>query len=171
MDILFAEFPEMLSFRVPGFGTWLHYAAAYGNVDVAKYLVEKGFDINAHDNHFGIAPLAGACGNGNAEIVRFLLDQGAMMDVSDSARNPLWSAVIGRSPEVARMLLEAGINTSTRYRLTDAVQEDLDAVAFAVLQGETEIAHLVALWDSEGDEAKAQAAIVEGRRIAIAVTE
>ncbi|MEQ1552251.1 ankyrin repeat domain-containing protein [Sphingorhabdus sp.] len=171
LDELLVKFPEILAFRVPGFGTWLHYAAAHGNLEIVKFLVQQGFDINAPDDHFGIAPLEAACSKGNVEIARYLIDQGAVMDVSESVRNPLWSAVVGRSPEIAQMLLDAGIDTSPRYKLTDAVDEDLDAVAFAVLRGESEIAHLVALWNSGGNEAQAQAAIAEGLRIAEAITE
>ena len=162
--------PSLKSSRVPGHGTFLHYAARFSQVNIVKYLIEQGFDVNSHDDHFGISPLVKACDKGNVEVAEFLISQGAILDVSDSVRNPLWAAVVGRSLETVKMLLDAGVDTSPRYKLSEDADEDLDAVAFAILRGEGEIARLIALSISGGDEIQAQKSVIEGRRIAEALT-
>ncbi len=170
LDALFDRFPEMLRFYVPGFGTWLHHAAAQGALSIVAYLIEKGFDLNDSSEREGVRPLQMAADAGHLHVVRYLLGRGAIMDTSESVQNPLFGAIIGRSPEIARLLLDAGIDTSPRTRLGE-VDKTLDAVAFAMLRGEREIAHLIALHNSAGDETAAQAAMAEGLRIAYAITE
>jgi len=56
--------------------TPLHWAADYGQVEVMRYLVSKGGNINAKDN-FGITPLLAAVYEGHEDAVKFLLSQGA----------------------------------------------------------------------------------------------
>ena len=47
---LLNEFPEMVDLQVPGFGSWIHYASAHGNLEIVKYLVSLGSDLNVRDN-------------------------------------------------------------------------------------------------------------------------
>ena len=49
----------------------LHITCARGYLDMTKYLVECGLDVNTSDM-YGVTPLHSACLNGQAEIVRFL---------------------------------------------------------------------------------------------------
>jgi len=170
VDSLLNEFPEMLKLQVPSFGSWLHYAAAHGNLEIVKHLISLGFDLNARDKRGEQTPLNKAAVNGNVEIAKYLLSQGATLDTSSSVVNPLFSAIVGRSPEIASLLLDAGIDTEVRYSFGTEPAEQMDAVAFAMMRGEREIAHMIALRNSHGDEAAAQAAMAEGRRIARAVT-
>jgi ankyrin repeat protein len=47
------------------------------NLEVITFLVERGADVNAHDNH-GTTPLIYACRDGgNLEIIKFLVERGA----------------------------------------------------------------------------------------------
>jgi len=43
---LFSKHPETRRMRVPGFGTWLHFSAAYGTIGIVKYLIDDGDDVN-----------------------------------------------------------------------------------------------------------------------------
>ena len=163
MQALFAQYPEIVSLRVPAFGTWLHYASAKGTLDLVKRLIAMGFDVNARDRE-GLGPLQNAAFEGKEEIAEHLLDQGARMDVSASVRNPLFGAVISRSPEIARLLLDRGIDSKVRY--DSETMENMDAVAFAMMRGERDIAHMIALHNAGGDETAARAAMAESFEIA-----
>ena len=47
----------------------------------ALRLIEDGADVN-QTNDYGVAPLSAACQNGNAELVKSLLEAGAKPDTS-----------------------------------------------------------------------------------------
>jgi len=167
---LLKEFPEMVELQVPGFGSWLLYAACHGNLEIVIYLISLGFDLNARDGRNVQTPLVNAASYGNVEIAKYLLSHGATIDTSSALLNPLFGAIIGRSPEIAFLLLDAGIDTEVRYGFGPETAEPMDAIAFAMMRGEREIAHMIALRNSNGDEAVAQAAMAEGLRIARTVT-
>lgn len=164
VDSLLDKFPEMVAFDVPAFGTWLHVAAAHGTPDMVKHLIDRGFDLNSRDGRGGTTPLQYAADEGRVEIAALLLDRGAEMDVSTTVRNPLFGAIVGNSPDIAKLLLERGIDTKARY--TGAGIRGMDAVAFAMMWGRHDIARMIALRDAGGDEKAAEAAMVEGDRIA-----
>ncbi|XP_005806956.1 myotrophin-like [Xiphophorus maculatus] len=54
----------------------LHYAADFGQVDMIKYLLHKGADVNATDKH-GLTPLMYACFEDHKECAKILLEKGA----------------------------------------------------------------------------------------------
>ena len=161
----FARHPEQLEVYTPfAGGTWLHYAARESTLTMVKLLVELGFEIDRGDRWEGATALTRAAIGGHYDIAEYLLDLGATMDVSSSARNPLFSSILGGSKEIARLLLERGIDSRMRYN--NKTWTNMDAVAFAMMQGQREIAHQIGLWNGGGDEASSQAAMIEGLRIA-----
>lgn len=160
----FAENPEYLDAYTPfAGGTWLHVAASDGDVPIVAHLISIGMDINEGDMREGRTALVNAA-HENYEVAEYLLDQGARMDVSASVRNPLFAAIVGRAPRIAELLLNRGIDASARYN--SATMKEMDAVAFAMMHGTRDIAHMIALRNADGDEAMAQAAMAEGLRIA-----
>ena len=66
--------------------TVLHYAAWGGNLDVVKYLVDKGADINAKTGALlGMTTVLHAAAlGGNPEVVKFLVDKGADINAKDN---------------------------------------------------------------------------------------
>uniref|UniRef100_A0A3B5QGB4 Myotrophin n=1 Tax=Xiphophorus maculatus TaxID=8083 RepID=A0A3B5QGB4_XIPMA len=52
----------------------LHYAADFGQVDMIKYLLHKGADVNATDKH-GLTPLMYACFEDHKECAKILLEK------------------------------------------------------------------------------------------------
>ncbi|CAB3375876.1 myotrophin-like [Cloeon dipterum] len=54
----------------------IHYASDYGQLEVIKYLVSRGADVNAKDKH-GITALLAAIWEGHTDCVKLLLESGA----------------------------------------------------------------------------------------------
>lgn len=162
---LFNSHPEYLTFFTPfGGQTWLGYAAQLGKLAAVKVLIKLGIDVNIGDRFDDGKPICSAAANNHYEVVEYLLTQGAILDVSLSVRNPLFAAIVGRSPQIVSLLLNAGIDSTVRY--DSPTMRNMDAVAFALMRGETECAELVALWNAKGDSVVAAAALLEADSIA-----
>ena len=147
---LFSDNPDHIEFYTPvGSQTWLGYAAQTGKLEAVKILLDIGFDINVGDKRENVKPICSAA-RGHYDVVKFLIEKGADLDVSLSVRNPLFSAIIGRSPEIVKLLLEAGIDSSVIYN--SDTMKNMDAVAFALMRGETESAKIIAAWNTDGSE-------------------
>jgi ankyrin repeat protein len=132
---------DRLNMMTP-FGTWLHVAASFGKLDIVRRLLELGADVNAYGGTLGGGPLNVAASEGHLDVVRYLLGQGAALDVSEPERNPLFSAIYGGHTDVARLLIEAGIDTGVRY--TGESKKDMDALGFARERGRGDVAAMLA---------------------------
>ena len=90
--------------------TPLHVAAAYGQVTVAKLLLERGAEVDARSEIGGATPLHQAASWGRAEMVRWLAGQGADLSARDTEHNstPLDWAAFMREDETADLLIELG---------------------------------------------------------------
>ena len=66
----------------PGGSTPLLVAAAFGRIDAAKFLIEKGANVNATSND-GATALHGAAFFCRTEIVKLLLSKGAVVDAKN----------------------------------------------------------------------------------------
>lgn len=162
---LLRENPDQLAWHTPfGSQTWLGYAAQIGKVKAAECLIEAGVDINAGDKRENRKPICSAAANGHYEMVSFLLERGAEIDVSLSVRNPLFAAIVGRSVQITKLLLTAGIDSAVSY--TSNTMRDMDAVAFALMRGETECARVIASWKAEGNGAQTEEMLSAAYRVA-----
>ncbi|CAM4279257.1 ankyrin [Bacillus manliponensis] len=128
---------NLLDFVTP-FGTWLHVAVRAGKLNMIKFLVESGMGININDGVPKSAPIAHAASEGEISIVEYLFDNGAILDVSDPNRNPLFSAIYGRHINIVKYLVQNGIDITANY--TGDTMKDIDAYVFAIERGQTEIA-------------------------------
>lgn len=73
----------------------LHVAAQEGNLEILKYLVEKGAKVNAQ-TYMKKSPLHFAVINGNLDCAEYLLNKDAKINVQDIKNlTPLWYAVEG----------------------------------------------------------------------------
>ncbi|MFS0881818.1 ankyrin repeat domain-containing protein [Metabacillus niabensis] len=131
---------EILNTMTP-FGTWLHMAAKKGHLEIVKFLIEKGIDIDARGGTFDASALNQAAGAGHLEIVEYLINAGAELDVSLAKRNPLFRAIYGGHLEVVKCLIEKGIDVSMRY--TGENIKNIDAYEYARQFGRTEIAEYI----------------------------
>jgi len=124
------------------FGSWLHVAADFGNLELTKALVASGADVNQRGGTFGGTPINLAAYKGHREVIEFLVGCGAELDESEPERNPLFSAIHGGHIEIVRLLLNAGMNHRISY--TGESMENMDALAFARERGQSDIAALLA---------------------------
>ena len=90
--------------------TPLHLAAwQNSDVEVTKYLVSKGADVNAKGSMVGMTPLLNAARfNRNVDVVKHLVSQGADVNAKSgsSGNTPLhWSALVNPNPEVLKYLV------------------------------------------------------------------
>lgn len=132
--------PQSLQMMTP-FGTWLHVAASKGQLTIVKKLVEMGIDFNTLGGPHGGNALNLAATWGHLDVVNYLLSIGVEMDVSDPVRNPLFGAISNGQVEVAKRLIENGINIKVKY--SGESMKEMDALAFAKEQGQREIVELL----------------------------
>lgn len=169
VKLLFAEHPEQVEAYTPFAGdTWLHYAARDGALEIVEYLLGLGMNIDEGCMREGRTALVSAGYGSHYDVAKYLLDHGAVMDVSASIRNPMFGAIVGGSLEIARLLIDRGIDTSVRYN--SLTMKNMDAIAFAWMEGEREIARMIAEKHAGGDAAKIEALLAEADAIAHANT-
>ncbi|TYQ15989.1 UNVERIFIED_CONTAM: FOG: Ankyrin repeat [Acetivibrio alkalicellulosi] len=131
---------EIINLMTP-FGTWLHVAASHGKLEIIKYLVNSGLDVNIKGGTFNAGAINRAASEGHLEIVKYLITCGAELDISEPDRNPLFAAIYGGHGEIVELLIDSGINTTVKY--TGENMSDMDAYAFAIERGQKEIAELL----------------------------
>jgi uncharacterized protein len=140
MDSLLAESQDFLDFKFV-LGSWLHVAAKKNNIGVAKYLLDKGIDINNKCGSFDANALNHAASHSQYEIAKFLLKNGSQMDTSEPERNPLFGAIYVGNYPIAKLLIDNGIDISIKY--TGERMKNMDALVYAEERGELEIAELI----------------------------
>jgi ankyrin repeat protein len=93
----------------------LHWAARGGHLDVLRYIVEKGADLNALDNN-GVAPLHTLAGSGQTEAARLLIEKGADIDIKNPVKQtPLNLAAEYGQEEMVKLLIENGANIENKH--------------------------------------------------------
>ncbi len=86
----------------------IHFAAATGNIEIARLLLEAGADIDAGDSDNSTA-LGIAAMRRQGPMVAFLIEQGADVNRRDrKADCPLSFAVYGQDEAIIQQLLDAG---------------------------------------------------------------
>jgi ankyrin repeat protein len=110
------------------------------DVEMIRFLIEHGADVNTRDQGQEWTPLAFAARDQNVEAVRELLRAGALPESRDVFGNtPLFRAVMNRLPshELVKMLLNAGADPRRKNNY------DVSPLDLAVTMGNTEIAALL----------------------------
>jgi ankyrin repeat protein len=111
-------------------------AAANGQIDVVKFLLDNGARINAGEGD----ALSGAAANGQIDVVKFLLDKGAKIDAGEGdAGTALLRAVEGDHADIVTLLLDKGANMDAGDRqgttpLIEAVEKNRAALVELLLR-------------------------------------
>lgn len=83
-------------------------AAASGDLERMQLFLDRG--ANIEERTVGQStPLTAACAHGQTEAVRWLIAQGARVDLPDDIQNPITSALGKANCEIAALLLDAGL--------------------------------------------------------------
>ena len=123
------------------YGSWLHRACEEGQFSIVKYLVESGADVNLRGGTSDAGPIQDAIFGGNIEVIKLLLSNGAVLDVSTPNRNSLFRAVSTDRVDIAELLLEAGIDPHVIYRSVTGKLKN--ALSYAQERGRKEIERIL----------------------------
>jgi len=87
----------------------------YSNMEIIRYLVEVGADVNDHDR-CGFTPLFAACLYGQLDIVKYLVESGADINKkTDKGSSPiLFAAKSQDAYKIVRYLVENGADYKTK---------------------------------------------------------
>lgn len=101
--------PSIHSYSNDGF-TPLGLACYFGHLEIVKYLVNHGADVNrASSNSFHVAPIHSATAISDYEITAFLLEHGADVNAKQqSGVTPLHSAAHNGKLNIAKLLVDHG---------------------------------------------------------------
>ena len=116
----------------------LHQAAGRGHTNVARLLLDAGWDIETR-TAYGATPLYRALGYGRLETAKFLILRGAQIDTVDNSQcTPLERAYSSGQPYVVKFLLICGRGEKNNKLLREATDEEKwDDVALLILAGVT----------------------------------
>ncbi len=128
---------SLLNFITP-FGSWLNIAARAGELEMIEFLIELNMDINLKEGVPRCSALANASSEGYIDIVEFLYNKGAILDISEPTSNPLFSAIYGGHLNIVEFLVSKGIDITVKY--TGDKMKNMGAYEFAIERGELEIA-------------------------------
>lgn len=88
--------------------TALHYAVENGNLEMVKFLIDKGSNIEARSK-YGDTPLIRAAYMGHLDIVNFLISKGADLDAQSALGvTPLITSAGLDRLNIVKVLVEAG---------------------------------------------------------------
>ncbi|WP_233419014.1 ankyrin repeat domain-containing protein [Rickettsia tamurae] len=86
--------------------TALFYASTK---EIAQILLDKGADFNNVKNNYGLTPLHYAAGEGNKELLAFLLEKNIDVNIKNEQRlTPLHCAAFSKESEIIKILLQSG---------------------------------------------------------------
>lgn len=97
--------------------TPLQLAAEQGRMEIVRYLVLQGAEIDATtpENTGEVTPLRYAITNGDIEMVLFLIEQGADVNKANNRGwTPLMTAVTNGHVDIIDILLDAGADINAR---------------------------------------------------------
>ena len=94
----------------------LHHAAYSNRIEIVKYLLDNGAEINAVQVG-GPTALGQATFRGNSDVVKYLLDKGANPDLGDEkGATPLHHAAYAGNMELVKLLISHNANVNLQQK-------------------------------------------------------
>ncbi|EJD75737.1 tankyrase-2 [Loa loa] len=139
--------------------TPLHFAAGYNRVEVLKYLLEKGANVEARDTGW-LVPLHNACAYGHLVVAELLVKHGANLNAIDKwGYTPLHEAALKGKFDVCKLLLLSGADPKHKGRdgksPLDVVREGAEDV-YNLLRGDEAVLEAA----KEGDVEKIRKIVI-----------
>ena len=95
-------------------------------VEIAEWLINHGADVNAKDP-YDFTALSFACDAGRYDLVKFLLEKGAVIRDSDINQSDLIIAIrCGHNQKIVELLLDTGFYATKKYELEVALSSAID---------------------------------------------
>jgi hypothetical protein len=124
--------PSLVAAKDKGGETPLHWAAFSGNVDLVRFLLDKGAEIDATSGR-GLTPLAYTAVQGRIQAAGLLIERGADVNVRTPLdMTPLIIAAEQGAVELVKRLVLAGADVGVESRIGTALHR-------AAIRGQTEI--------------------------------
>ncbi len=133
------EYPKCLEYSNSSEGTLLHWAAYNGNPKMIEFLVQSGADINRVEDE--CTPIVCATMEDKIDNVQMLLQLDAILDSENSVENPLIAAIVNNNEEIAKLLIDSGIDLTIQYSTRD--DDWWDVLSYARYRGCDEIAEMI----------------------------
>jgi ankyrin repeat protein len=133
-------------------GSKLIESAMYQDMEALKSLVESGADVNYQDPKYGTTALMLASNYGFIDMARYLLDNGAKVNIQAKNGSTALSGAAQQSLELVQLLLDKGADV--RLKTDEGITAFTNSI-IGVLRGSvtTEVAELLLEKGANVDEA------------------
>ena len=108
----FDENPTNINKHNEAFSNWtpLHYASKNGHLNIVKFLIATGAEIDTLSTN-NVTPLLHACNQGHYSVINFLLNNGANINHQNIHKSTsLHYAVDGKHLKIVKLLIQRGAN-------------------------------------------------------------
>jgi ankyrin repeat protein len=125
--------------------TPLMVACQWNHLEIVRFLLDKGADIELSGRSCGRNALMYACLSGNARLVELILQRGAWIDATDcTGRTPLMMAATVGHTEIVRLLVKNGAKINLRDNTGKSAQD------WASCEGHRDVVEFLRAQDSVG---------------------
>ena len=136
--------------KVSGKGDLVEYMVRSGNVELLELYIQKGYDINYVDKKdvFSKTLLELAFEKKQAKIIKYLIENGAKLQINDKKENVLLSATILGYLDIVKILIEQK-DADPYFIYDDYRYKNMSLKDIALQEGHDEVAKYLSGFDTE----------------------